>query len=61
MENTKVKITMLANGALLVEGNITITKKDGSSEVKEGRFSLCGCGYSENKPYCDGSHKNTDF
>ena len=61
MENTNVKITMQANGALLVEGNITVVKKDGSSEAKEGRFSLFGCGYSENKPYCDGSHKNTNF
>lgn len=61
MEKTSVKITMQANGALLVEGNITVVKKDGSSEAKEGRFSLCGCGYSQNKPYCDGSHKNNNF
>jgi CDGSH-type Zn-finger protein len=61
MENTNAKITMQASGALLVEGNITIVKKNGSSEVKEGRFSLCGCGYSQNKPYCDGSHKNNIF
>ena len=29
-----------------------ITKSDLGKEVK-----LCGCGHSEDKPYCDGSHK----
>jgi len=61
MENTFVKVTVLANGPLLVEGNITIVKKDGSSEIKEQKSFLCRCGHSQNKPYCDGSHKNTNF
>jgi len=61
MENTNIKATVLANGPLMVEGSITIVKKDGSSEIKEEKTFLCRCGYSQNKPYCDGSHKINNF
>ncbi len=61
MENTNVKITVVANGPLRVEGSVTVVKKDGSSETKEQKFSLCRCGHSQNKPYCDGSHKSNNF
>lgn len=61
MENTIVKISALPNGPLMVEGNITVVKKDGSTENKEQKSFLCRCGHSQNKPYCDGSHKRCDF
>ncbi|MFB6347281.1 MAG: CDGSH iron-sulfur domain-containing protein [bacterium] len=35
-----------------------------SPYVKEedpGTYYWCACGRSENQPYCDGSHKGTDF
>ncbi len=59
METTKV--TALANGPLMVEGNITVTKTDGTTEVKEQKSFLCRCGHSSNKPYCDGAHKQNNF
>jgi hypothetical protein len=61
MENINVKVTVLANGPLMVEGSITVVKKDGSSETKEQKNFLCRCGHSQNKPYCDGSHKKNNF
>ena len=61
MENTNVKITVLANGPLLVEGSITVVKKDGSTEIKEQKAHLCRFGHSQNKPYCDGAHKSNNF
>ena len=54
MEYTK--ITALANGPLMVEGQINVTKSDGTHETKEGKTFLCRCGHSSNKPYCDGMH-----
>ncbi len=31
-------------------------------EVQEGRtYFWCACGKSLNQPYCDGSHRGTDF
>ena len=59
MSNTK--ITALANGPLMVEGAIHVTKSDGTTEIKENKTFLCRCGHSANKPYCDGSHKKNNF
>ena len=31
-------------------------------EVEAGKaYFWCACGLSENQPFCDGSHKDTDF
>lgn len=30
-------------------------------KVEPGRYSWCACGLSDNQPYCDGSHKKTEF
>lgn len=57
MPNTK--ITVLSNGSLKIEGDFEITDKHGSIYNLQGReaVSLCRCGNSKNKPFCDGSHK----
>lgn len=61
MKNTNVKITMLPNGPLMVEGTITVVKKEGRSETKNEKSFLCRCGHSQNKPYCDGAHTKHNF
>ncbi len=58
---TQTKITALANGPLMVEGTISVTKPDGTNEIKENKSFLCRCGHSANKPYCDGAHKEKNF
>lgn len=30
-------------------------------ELEPGNYWWCSCGNSKNQPYCDGSHKGTDF
>lgn len=30
-------------------------------EIDAGTYAWCACGQSNNQPYCDGSHKGTDF
>lgn len=54
-------IEVMENGPLLVYGSINITKADGTEEKKSKTTAFCRCGYSSNKPYCDGAHKKHDF
>ena len=43
-------------GALRVRGGIPIESADGTSYEIRNRVTLCRCGKSTNKPFCDGSH-----
>lgn len=58
---SKIKVNVLENGPLLVEGTIEITKPDGTVESKEKTTAFCRCGASVNKPYCDGQHRKINF
>ena len=58
---SKIKVSILENGPLLVDGTIEITKPDGTVENKEKTTAFCRCGASANKPYCDGQHRKIDF
>jgi len=57
------KITPTNNGPLRVEGDFEIQDPGGKSFGLAGRtaLSLCRCGHSANKPFCDGSHKRVGF
>ena len=61
MENTK--ITVNQNGPLRLEGEFNICDPQGSTYGLAGRtvISLCRCGNSQNKPFCDGSHNRVGF
>jgi len=54
----KTKITVNNNGSLRIEGDFEIVDKNGNVYNLAGRniVSLCRCGRSKNKPFCDGSH-----
>jgi CDGSH-type Zn-finger protein len=53
------KITVNNNGSLKIDGDFEITDREGNTYDLQGRtiVSLCRCGLSANKPFCDGSHK----
>ena len=56
---SKTKFTINSNGSVKVEGDFEIVDTNGSVYGLQGRtiVSLCRCGRSSNKPFCDGSHK----
>lgn len=62
MENTSANTTVsvIKNGPLMVKGTIILKYKDGTEETKNDAY-LCRCGQSENKPFCDGTHKKCGF
>lgn len=58
-----VKFVPTNNGPLRVEGDFEILDPAGNAFGLAGRtaISLCRCGHSANKPFCDGSHKVVGF
>lgn len=67
----QIKVTVRRNGPYRVEGpidSVELVDADGnpydlSSKVKDGNlfFSLCRCGGSVTKPFCDGTHSRIGF
>jgi CDGSH-type Zn-finger protein len=57
------KITVKSDGSILVEGDFEIVDPQGAAFGLAGRtkISLCRCGASQNKPFCDGSHARIGF
>ena len=55
-----VVIVCAANGPLLVRGPLTVVASDGST-VQGTKGALCRCGLSSTRPFCDGSHRDSDF
>ncbi len=55
----KTKLTINSNGSIKIEGDFEIVDGKGNAYGLQGRtvVSLCRCGQSANKPFCDGSHK----
>ncbi|MCU0434473.1 MAG: (4Fe-4S)-binding protein [Bacteroidia bacterium] len=52
---------MAPNGPLLVKGEIIVKDAQGNEVRKSNVTAFCRCGASSNKPYCDGSHRNSGF
>ena len=44
----------------MAEPNIP-QKKPYVMEMEPGEYWWCACGRSKNQPFCDGSHKGTEF
>jgi len=52
------KLTVNNNGSLKVDGDFELLDRDGNPYDLGGRtiISICRCGLSKNKPFCDGAH-----
>ena len=61
MADTKIEIR--ENGPLRVTGPIDIVDQAGNAyTLPEGQWvSFCRCGNSNNKPFCDTSHRDAGF
>jgi CDGSH-type Zn-finger protein len=58
-----VSIVCNPNGPLRITGNFVIKDAQGKDFDLSGRtvISLCRCGHSQNKPFCDGGHARNGF
>jgi len=57
----KCCINVFDDGPLGIEELETLTNSNGGELEVKSRIALCRCGASENKPYCDGTHKKNGF
>ena len=55
---SKTKLTINNNGSVKIEGDFEIVDRNGNVYGLQGRevLSICRCGMSKNKPFCDGAH-----
>jgi len=60
---SKVVIVCAKDNALRISGDFVLRDGDGDDFDLAGRdsISLCRCGASINKPFCDGSHNRIFF
>jgi len=56
-----LRVVPVANGPYLLRGEVEIWDAAGRSAYRGSKASLCRCGHSENKPFCDGSHARTGW
>lgn len=54
-------IGVVRDGPLRVRGGVVVESADGSTYEVRNRVTLCRCGHSSNKPFCDGSHETVGF
>lgn len=49
------------SGPIALRGRIKLQSADGRQYESRNRVTLCRCGASKNKPFCDGSHASISF
>jgi len=59
--NSRLEITPYPHGPLGFAGNVEICAGSGRTLNRMTKGALCRCGHSQNKPFCDGSHKAAGF
>ena len=57
---SKITISVIKNGPITFKGRLRLHNNLGQECIKQ-RGSLCRCGQSANKPFCDGSHEKVGF
>jgi CDGSH-type Zn-finger protein len=69
------RVTIALNGPYRVSGNLPLNEEiigansagesvkwvRGPEHAHQAQYSLCRCGHSSNKPFCDGTHKKIGF
>jgi hypothetical protein len=54
-------VAVIRDGPLWIRGGVPVESSDGTTYEVRNRMTLCRCGHSSNKPFCDGTHKDIGF
>lgn len=58
----EIIIEIRKNGSIKIPGPIKIVNEEGNETIlDQERISLCRCGASKNKPFCDTTHRTIGF
>ena len=60
-QQSETTVQVSKGGPYLIKGKFVFVGTDGKEEIKEGSVALCRCGGSNNKPFCDGTHRKIGF
>jgi CDGSH-type Zn-finger protein len=60
-EDLQPEVAVVDDGPYWVRGGVPIEAADGFEYEVRNRATLCRCGRSRNKPFCDGSHSRVGF
>ena len=58
---TKTTIQCVENGPYMVRGPVLLKGDKGEPITTMAVMSLCRCGGSKSKPFCDGTHSRIGF
>jgi hypothetical protein len=63
VEQRNPTITVTKNGPYHITGGVELIgeKIQFGEGVSKEHYTLCRCGASENKPFCDGEHRKISF
>ncbi len=56
-----LQVKPVPDGPLLINGNVTVVSSSGRQSWRGDKAALCRCGESNDKPFCDGTHKKIGF
>jgi len=56
-----LQIQPIKNGSVRLLGNVSVKAASGCTRWSGTKVSMCRCGLSAQKPFCDASHKNSNF
>lgn len=55
------RVRVISNGPYLVEGEVAVHDASGALRKATGPCTICRCGASRTKPFCDGTHARIGF
>jgi len=61
LEGSVLKLSLRPNGPIRCLGDMRIDDPSGASAWTGRQAFLCRCGESRNKPFCDGTHRESGF
>jgi hypothetical protein len=56
-----VVIKIMKDGPIVIKGDFDLIYDGNKKEIRESLISICRCGQSDRKPFCDGRHRKTGF